>query len=259
VPDDASWLDGVVVPDDLSELAGDVEAYHRELRLAARRRRVARITGTSAWQRFALPVGVGLCSLTLASAVFVILTLGHPHGPVGPPRAPVASGTSLPSAGQVGGVLPDVTLRTSVGPMSSQDIRPALVALVPLHCDCLDALRALAAQAAEVRVPLVVVAPTNLDAEVDAVPGAVHSGSAQAVFDLHGALRMGLQILHPVGSLAAAREEIDRATVGRVGEPDLDAMRCVGNAPGRGDVREVGHQSWPNIISHWSRVRGRNT
>lgn len=188
MPDDASWLDGVVVPDDLSELSGDVEAYHRELRLAARRRRVARITGTSAWQRFALPVGVGLCSLTLASAVFVILTLGHPHGPVGPPRAPVASGTSLPSAGQVGGVLPDVTLRTSVGPMSSQDIRPALVALVPLHCDCLDALRALAAQAAEVRVPLVVVAPTNLDAEVDAVPGAVHSGSAQAVFDLHGEL-----------------------------------------------------------------------
>ena len=188
MPDDASWLDGVVVPDDLSELSGDVEAYHRELRLAARRRRVARITGTSAWQRFALPVGVGLCSLTLASAVFVILTLGHPHGPVGPPRAPVASGTSLPSAGQVGGVLPDVTLRTSVGPMSSQDIRPALVALVPLHCDCLDALRALAAQAAEVRVPLVVVAPTNRDAEVDAVPGAVHSGSAQAFFDLHGEL-----------------------------------------------------------------------
>ena len=188
MPDDASWLDGVVVPDDLSELSGDVEAYHRELRLAARRRRVARITGTSAWQRLALPVGVGLCSLTLASAVFVILILGHPHGTIGPPRAPVASGTSLPSAGQVGGVLPDVTLRTSVGPMSSQDIRPALVALVPLHCDCLDALRALAAQAAEVRIPLVVVAPTNRDAEVDAVPGAVHSGSAQAVFDLHGEL-----------------------------------------------------------------------
>ena len=188
MPDDASWLDGVVVPDDLSELSGDVEAYHRELRLAARRRRVARITNTNAWQRFALPVGVGLCSLTLASAVFAILTFGHPHRAVGPPRAPVATAATLPASGEVDGLLPDVTVRTSVGPMSTRDVRPALLALVPLHCDCLDVLRSLAAQAAEVRIPLVVVAPANRDAEVDAVPGAVHSGSAEAVFDLHGQL-----------------------------------------------------------------------
>jgi hypothetical protein len=189
VPDDASWLDGVVVPDDLRELSGDVEDYHRELRLAARRQRLERLTGTRAWQRFAMPIGVALCSLTLASAVFAILTLGHPPRALVPPRAPVASDAALPPAGEVGGLLPDVTVRsTAVGAMSVQDLRPALLALVPLHCDCLDVLQALAGQAAEVHVPLVVVAPANRDAEVDTISGQVHNGSAEAVFDLHGEL-----------------------------------------------------------------------
>jgi hypothetical protein len=188
VPDDASWLDGLVVPDDLRELSGDVEAYHRELRLAARRQRLERLTGTRAWQRFAMPLGVALCSLTLASAVFAILTLGHPHRALGPARAPIASAAALPPTGEVDGLLPDVTVRTSVGAMSSRDLRPALLALVPLHCDCLDVLQALAGQAAEVHVPLVVVAPATRDAEVDTVSGQVHNGSAEAVFDLHGEL-----------------------------------------------------------------------
>jgi hypothetical protein len=188
MPDDASWLDGVVVPDDLSELSDDVEAYHREVRLEARRRRIARITDTSAWQRFAMPVGVAICSLTLAGAVFAILTLGHPHRPLGPPRTPIASTASLPAPGELDGLLPDVSVRTSVGAMSSRDLRPAVLALVPLHCDCLDVLRTLAAQAAEVSVPLVVVAPANRDAEVDTVSGQVHNGAAEAVFDLHGEL-----------------------------------------------------------------------
>jgi hypothetical protein len=188
MPDDASWLEGVVVPDDLSELSGDVEAYHRELRLAARRRRVARITDSRAWQRFAMPVGVAVCSLTLAAAVFAILTLGHPHRELGPPRAPVASAPALPPPGETGGLLPNITVRTSLGAMAARDLRPALVALVPLHCNCTDLLKSLAAQAGEVQVPLVVVAPANQDAEVDALPGQLHNGSAETVFDLHGEL-----------------------------------------------------------------------
>lgn len=188
MPDDASWLDGVVVPDDLSELSADVEAYHRELRQAARRRRIARITNTRVWQRLALPMAVVVSSMTIAGAVFAILTLGHPHRVLGPPRQPVASAATLPVPGEVGGLLPDVTVRTTVGAMSARELRPALIALVPLHCDCIDLLKALAAQAGEIPVPLVVVAPANRDAEVDAIAGQVHSGSAEAVFDLHGEL-----------------------------------------------------------------------
>jgi hypothetical protein len=49
-------------------------------------------------------------------------------------------------------------------------------------------LSALAAQADETRVPLVVVAPTSRDAEVDSLPGRIHNGFVQPVFDLHGQL-----------------------------------------------------------------------
>ena len=189
MPDDASWLDGVVVPDDLSDLQADVEAYHRELRHTARRRRIARVTGTRAWQRLALPVAVAVGSLTVAAAVFSILTLGHPRSVAGPPRAPVASAAGLPAPGDVDGLLPDVTVRTSGGAMSVRDLRPALIALVPLRCNCTALMSSLAAQAAEVGVHLVVVAPANQDAEVDSLAGRVHSGTVLPVFDLHAELQ----------------------------------------------------------------------
>jgi len=188
VPDDASWLDGVTVPDDLSELSADVEAYHREIRQDARRRRVARITNTPSWQRLALPMAVAVCSFTLAGAVFAILTLGSPHRVLGPPRAPIATSSGLPPSGEVGGLLPDVSVRTSIGARSVRELRPALVALVPLHCGCTALLKSLAGQAGEARIPLVVVAPASRDAEVDTLPGQLHNGSAEAVFDLHGEL-----------------------------------------------------------------------
>ena len=185
MPDDASWLDGVVVPDDLSDLQADVEAYHRELRHTARRRRIARLTGSRTWQRVALPATVAVGSLTIAAAVFAILTLGHPTRVAGPPPGPIATAPTG-AVGQVGGLVPDVTVRTSDGAMPLRDLRPALVALVPMPCDCRSLLDALAGQAAEVGVPLIVVAPANQDAEVDALAGQLHHGTVQPVFDLHG-------------------------------------------------------------------------
>jgi hypothetical protein len=187
MPDDASWLDGVVVPDDLSELQADVEAYHREVRHAVRRRRIARVTGTGAWQRLGLPVAVAVGSLAIAGAVFAILTLGHPTRQAAPPAAPIATAPSA-AVGAVGGLLPAVSLRTSVGAMQVRDLRPVLIALVPMHCDCTSLLARLAGQAAEVAVPLVVVAPGEHDAEVDALPGQLHSGDVRTAFDVTGEL-----------------------------------------------------------------------
>jgi hypothetical protein len=187
MPDDASWLDGVVVPDDLRELHTDIEAYHREVRQAARRRRFTRITRTPAWQRLALPMTVAVGSLAVAGAVLAILTLGHPGPITGPSSAPIAT-TPAAAIGQVGGLLPDVTVRGDTGAMNVRDIRPALVALVPLHCDCTSLLSKIAGQAAEVSIPLVVVAPSTTDAEVAALPGQIHNSSVSALFDLHGEL-----------------------------------------------------------------------
>jgi hypothetical protein len=188
MPDDASWLERVVVPDDLSELQADVEAYHRERRSAVRRRRLARITATRAWQRLALPAAVVFGSLAVAGAVLAILTLGHPKRVAGLPAAPI---TTAPAAapGQVDGLVPDVSLRTHNGAVSARDLRPALVALVPLRCNCTSLLEALAGQADEVAVPLVVVAPAGQDAEVDALVGTLHRGDVRPAFDLAAEMR----------------------------------------------------------------------
>ena len=216
MPDDASWLDGVVVPDDLSELQPDVEAYHRELRHAARRRRFARVTRTTAWQRFALPATVAIGSLAVAGAVFAILTLGHQQPIVGPQATPISTSAGLAATGQVGGLLPSLTVRADSGPINVRDLRPALVALVPLRCNCAALINDLAGQAQEAKLPLVVVAPSTTDAEVSALPGQVHDGTVQTVFDLHGELRatysaVGVTVLglRPDGVVSFVRADVD--------------------------------------------------
>jgi hypothetical protein len=187
VPDDAPWIEPVVIPDDLRELQPDIEAYHRELRHAARRRRLARLTGGRQISRLAVPLGVTAAALALATIVFTILTLGQPRIRHVPRQEPVATAPSAPE-GATNGLLPDVTVRTSSGELSIRDLRPALVALVPTHCDCTELLSGLAGQAFEVPVPLVVVAPTAQDASVDALDGQIHRGHVIPVFDRSGAL-----------------------------------------------------------------------
>jgi hypothetical protein len=67
-------------------------------------------------------------------------------------------------------------------------LRPALVALLPVHCDCVPLLEHLAAEANEVQLQLVVVAPTTPDAEVAALPGQIHRGRVMPVYDAAGAV-----------------------------------------------------------------------
>jgi hypothetical protein len=215
MPDDASWLDGVVVPDDLSELQPDVEAYHRELRHAARRRRFARVTRTAAWQRFALPATVAIGSLAVAGAVLAILTLGHQRPIVGTPATPIAT-SPVAAAGQIGGLLPSLTVRTDTGPINVRDLRPALVALVPLHCNCATLINNLAGQAQEANLQVVVVAPSTTDAEVAALPGQVHDGIVRTVFDLHAQLAktysaVGVTVLglRPDGVVSFVKTAVD--------------------------------------------------
>jgi hypothetical protein len=184
---DASWLDGVDVPDDLSELQADVDAYRREQRQAARRRRFSPIFDSLWWQRYALPAAVVLGSLIIAVAVLGILTLDRPQRIAGPAQAPIATAKEA-FAGQVGGTIPDVNLRTPTGGLDIRHLRPALVALVPVPCDCDKLLSDLAGLALGDRVQLVVVAPGSNDAQIFSLPGRLHSGEVQPGMDLHGEL-----------------------------------------------------------------------
>jgi hypothetical protein len=179
------WADQVTVPDDIRALQPDIDAYHREQRLARRRQRRQRITGSRLWRRWSFPVGVLTGALVLATVVVVLLavdTAGH-SGRRG--ATPLAAPTAV--AGVVGGLLPAGLVTTSDGQsVPAQSLRPALVVLLPSHCSCPDLLDALAAQAAEVQVQLVVVGPSAPDAEVAALPGQLHHGRVVAAYDEAG-------------------------------------------------------------------------
>jgi hypothetical protein len=86
------------------------------------------------------------------------------------PAPPVARAAPRPlaapaiSAGRVGGLLPDVTLRGRVTEAQARSLRPAVVMLVAPSCDCLRAVRQVVTEAARVRVVTYVVeAGTSLD------------------------------------------------------------------------------------------------
>ena len=102
-------------------------------------------------------------------------------------------------------------------------LRPALLALLPQPCGCANLVDQLAGQAAEVGVPLVVVAPAAVDAEVAALPGQSHRGQVIAAFDPAGALAstyaasgVTVLVLAPNGTVTF----IDRDT--QPGEHDLE-------------------------------------
>jgi len=198
VPDDAAWADHVVVPDDPSELAADVDAYHRELKAARRARRWSWLTGSRTWQRWSFPLGMVAGALSLAALMFVLLAVeSAPGHPARLSAAPLATPTYAP--GERGGLLPDTVLSSApagaIGTtQSALAMRPAVVALLPLPCDCPDVVEALAKQAGNVGVTLAVVAPSSRDAEVSALPGRItgiktwydETGALAAAYDAHG-------------------------------------------------------------------------
>jgi hypothetical protein len=186
VADDAPWIDPVVVPDDIRSLQADIDAYRREIGQGRRSLR-ERLASSPTWRDWGFPAGVVAGAIALATIVFVVLTFAgtnrHPHvaaGAVGSPTAAV---------GTLHGLLPDVTIQTQTGDREpARDLRPALLALLPQPCGCAARVDQLAGQAAEVGVPLVVVAPAAVDAEVAALPGQSHRGKVLAAFDPVGAL-----------------------------------------------------------------------
>ncbi|HEX6756489.1 MAG TPA: hypothetical protein VF109_11180 [Mycobacteriales bacterium] len=154
---DPSWLESVVVPDDISALDADVRALHREQRAAARSRRLRRLFPLD---RLSAPVVI--VALLLASGVIGLLVVLQPRrtGPGSGPVAPLA--TSSSRVGEAGGLVPDVRLSLADGSTKSvRDYRPAVLALVPAGCACDPALRESSLAAARHQVVFV---------QVDATP-----------------------------------------------------------------------------------------
>jgi hypothetical protein len=187
MPEDAAWADPVIVPDDIRELQVDIDDYHRELRASRRRQRWHWLTGTRAWQRWSFPAGVLTGAFALAMVVFALLAVDGRSAR--PDSGPVPLAAPTVAVGTKGGLLPDVPLTTTTGAsVSARSLRPALVVLLPPHCDCKGVLTSLAGQAEEVQLRLVVVGSSQPDAEVAALPGQLHYADLVAAYDAAGNL-----------------------------------------------------------------------
>jgi hypothetical protein len=181
---DATWADAAA-PDDLSELARDVAAYHRELRRARRNRRIQRLLR----HRGTVPLLVMGGATMLAGLIAVMLTLAAP-GTV--ERAPTALPLAHPTAadGSVHGLLPAVSLTGPNGTIGARaaELRPAVFALVPTNCGCGNLLDSLAGQAYSEVLPLAIVVPAASDPTTAHVVASLSRGSPGLYYDPAGAL-----------------------------------------------------------------------
>ena len=92
------------MPDDISALQADVDAYHREQRRT--HRVVRRLTASQPWHQWAPLGGVVAGALALTAIVFVVLTIGDTGAGHRAARLPVAAAPAA-GVGAQGGLLPD--------------------------------------------------------------------------------------------------------------------------------------------------------
>lgn len=186
---DASWSHPVV-PDDLSSLAADIAAYHREVRAERRRQRLRHLLG----HRRTLPLVIMALALVVAAIVGSLLTF-MTRGAVDHPL-PAAALAIDPSAapGQVGGLLPTANLApagtTGVSVVSPQAsaLRPAVLALVEPDCNCTQTLDRLGGAAWGVDLPLDLVVSAPNDSFAPAYEQDGHGGPVNVFFDRVGSL-----------------------------------------------------------------------
>jgi hypothetical protein len=120
-----SWVDRVVIPDDLSELDAEVRALRRERRTQRRRARLRRLTGSGRTGGPLLMV-----ALLLIAGVAGLLVMFQPR------RTP-GNVTPLGAAQATDRRLPDAPVRLVDGTTRRiRDFHPAVLALAPIGCRC---------------------------------------------------------------------------------------------------------------------------
>jgi hypothetical protein len=211
---DISWVE-TPAPDDISSLARDIAAYHRELRKRRRNTAVGRYVGRPAAPALAMLVAI----LAVVAVAATVMTLVRPHhGSSATSQPPLA--TTKVAQGTPGGLLPEVTLRSVDGDtLASRSLRPAVLALLTSQCHCDDTIVTLAhltSSTSSGRVPLYAVAPTGASADADALAGQL---PAAAVFHDPGAVlatsvgadRLTLVLVRSDGTIATTLSDVTTA------------------------------------------------
>jgi hypothetical protein len=199
---DADALEGLAlfVPDDARSLDADRLRYVEELRARARegqpsaaRRPPPRLG------RFGLSGSVVVVVLVVVGLVGSLLSVFAPR--LGrEPAFPVplaAAPTAQP--GELGGLLPDVTVGVGGRELPLREFRPGLIALVPAACtDCGPVLQSLLLQGREYGLRLVLAGPAPA-AELTELDRTALGGAATVVDDPTGSL---VEAFDPVGVTA---------------------------------------------------------
>ncbi|GAA3222832.1 hypothetical protein [Actinocorallia longicatena] len=228
----------VVVPDDARELEADITAYRREERRRLQRVRMARILGPLTRHGIAAPLIAGALVIALVSGA--LMTFFGPRVPAPQPTMSLTTPTPVP--GEVGGVLPDVRLRWDGREHPAEEMRPALIVIVPSGCACSEALVDLTDQAFNQPVKVFMMADRRRSglsvadahkelAAVSGPAGKAHKGVPVLVDDVVeapksrfaekiGASELSVVLVNAGGKIVDVRIELRRV-------PDLEVERAL--------------------------------
>jgi hypothetical protein len=232
---DAGWSDPEVntawadahAPDDISELARDIQAYHRENRAAHRRESLQRLSS----RRGVTPALMAVAAVVIAALIATLLTVVDPRrGPTTPTELPLAQ-TAI-ADGHVNGLLPDTSLRVPDGAaIAARTLRPAVVAVLPARCECTPLVSTIAQRATVDNVQLDLVAPTYPDAYAASLPGqlegatSVYYDTAGQLAPAVGAVGLTLVIVARDGSIYHIQRAVTSSTVADLSPALGDMLR----------------------------------
>jgi hypothetical protein len=168
----SSWVDRIVIPDDISELDAEIRALHRERRARRRRARLRRLTGSG---RTGGPLLV--VALLLIAGVAGLLVMFQP-------RRTAGNVTPLGTTQATDRRLPDTSVQLADGDTRRiRDLRPAVFALAPNGCGCDAELAAVGTAAHDHNVRLYLV-----DRSLPQLPRGLTDGTATRLVERAGTI-----------------------------------------------------------------------
>lgn len=179
----------LVVPDDPRELDRDLEAWKREERWRRRKQLFERIAFSSGRRErgvSGLFIVAVLVVVAMLGATASILAMRGTKGPAALTALELAAPVAPP--GTPGGLLPNAVLSTGSTTISARELRPAVVALVPVGCDCSKAVAALTREAAVSNVPVDLVGSSTQAHQLDQLVSETSPARARAFIDSKGDL-----------------------------------------------------------------------
>ena len=190
----------IEIPDDARELDRDVQAYRRELRALRRQQRRRRLRGPLTRDGVVLPLlASGLVLALIAGTLLTVFTAGpggdlpgatRPSTSAGASSRPATNSPASPADSPMAAAaknLPDKAVKIGAKQTPLLSLTPAVLALVPVGCDCTTAVRRLVQQAVAAGVRLYLVSAKGHVAAVEQV-AALAPGPPPVAEDVTGAL-----------------------------------------------------------------------